>query len=284
MATLNVLVVGATGLQGGAAAHALVQAGHSVRAMTRNLAHPAAEALRLRGARLAWTDLDDERRVSEAVAGMDAVVAVAAEVCQGQRLVTVAQRAGVGHFVYLSLPGAQTVTHAPLLDSRHEIERYLQASHLPFTIVSPGFLMENLLAPPWLDGLRRGELLLPMPAGRKLPQVAAADLGRFVRVVVEQRQRFLGRRVDIASDALTPIEMAASLARITGRPLRHVEPADEQFAPASPVAAAVCAWLGEHDTTADVGWLRSEFSEVNWHTLDGWAKRQDWAPLDPAPA
>src|SRR5688500_8384804 len=36
---LDVLVVGATGQQGGAVARALLQGGHHVRALTRNLAH-----------------------------------------------------------------------------------------------------------------------------------------------------------------------------------------------------------------------------------------------------
>lgn len=288
MSKLEVLVVGATGTQGGAVAMALLRAGHRVRAMTRNLAHPAADVLRMRGARLAWSDLEDERAVREAMKGVDAVFAVTtarvagteAETRQGLRLVELATSAGVGHFVYSSAVGSVALTGVPHFDSKHEVERFLQAAPVPHTIVSPTFLMDNLLGDPWVGRLRDGSLSLPLAPNRKLQQLALADLAAFVRLVLEQPERFAGRRLTIAADALTPIEMAATLARVAGRPVQHAIPVREAFRARNPAAAAMFEWLDRNQGVADVAALRREFPQVNWHTLDGWARRQDWGQLD----
>ena len=70
---LKVLVTGATGHQGGSVARQLVQKGHRVRALTRNLASPAAQALAGLGVELAQGNLEDRASVDHALAGMDAM-------------------------------------------------------------------------------------------------------------------------------------------------------------------------------------------------------------------
>jgi uncharacterized protein YbjT (DUF2867 family) len=288
---LEVLVVGATGRQGNAVARALLRGGHNVRALTRNLADPAADALRLRGARLAWANLDDERRISEVMAGVDAVFAMttpydagtAAETRHGLQLADLAKRNGVGHFLYSSSVGSAQRTGVPTFDSKHEVEQYLKAAGLPFTVLSPAFFMENLLTPRWLSFLQRGELPLPLPGGQKLQQIAVADIGRFARVVLEHPETFLGRRVSIASDELTPIEMAATLARVSGQAIRHARPDPALLRERSANTAAMYEWLDRNGAASDVVALRRTWPEVNWHTLDGWASRQDWSVLNPAP-
>jgi uncharacterized protein YbjT (DUF2867 family) len=231
--------------------------------------------------------------LGEAVSGMDAVFAVTTprdhgpgvESQHGLRLAELAQAHGVAHFVYSSLPGAAAPSGVPDFDAKHEIERILQALQIPHTVVVPGFFMENLLSPAWLRFLRQGELPLPLAHGRKLQQIAVADVGRFVRVVMEQRDRFLDQRVAIASDELSPIEMAATLARIVGQRMQHVAPDAARLRELGPTTADTFAWLDRNGGAADVAALRQDFPEVNWHTLDGWAKRQDWSVLDsPDPA
>jgi uncharacterized protein YbjT (DUF2867 family) len=280
---LDVLVVGSTGRQGTAVINALLQGAHDVRALTRTLNNPAADTFRLRGARLAWADINEPDQLFDVASGATAIFAITTsrdhgpevETQHGLTLVELARQLDVQHFVYSSTAPAAELTGNATWDSKHEIERYLRASGVPFTIVCPAFFMETLLAGAQLDGLRRGDLVLPMPSNRKLQQIACADLGRFVRVVFENRSAFLGKRISIASDELTPIAMAATLARISGRRIRHVNAGegDENS------AAALCTWLGENDGGADVNGLRVSWPQVNWHTLDGWAKRQDWSTL-----
>jgi len=285
---LDVLVVGATGQQGGAVARALLQGGHHVRALTRNLAHPNADALRLRGARLAWANLNDELRMADAMQGVDAMFVVtspreqgaAGETRHGLMLAELARRLEVPHVVYSSAPPAAEWTGIAEFDGKHEVEQYLRAAIVPHTVVCPGFFMENLLTGRWLEHLRRGELSLPLSPARKLQQIAKADVGRFVRAVLERRDEFLGRRMCIASDELTPIEMAATLARIVGQRIQHVPPDPVSLHAQDPSLTGWFDWLDANGGGADVVALRRDFPEINWHTLDGWAKRQDWSVLN----
>jgi uncharacterized protein YbjT (DUF2867 family) len=281
VAKLHVLVIGSTGLQGGAVVRTLLRAGHNVRAHVRSLAHPEAELLRLRGARLAWVDPDDEARIRDAMDGVDAVFAAttasdggpAAEARRGLLLVEAARSVGVPHFVLSSIMAPGHSTGDPLQESMLEVQRYLGTVGLPHTVIRAGFFMENLLSAWFGAALRDGRLPLPVPGGRKLQQLALQDLARFARLVMERRSEFINRSICVASDELTPLEMAATLARILGRTVQHVATANPpQHASLSPLYEL----LERQGGCADVASLRRDYPEVNWHTLDGWAKRQTW--------
>lgn len=278
MAKLDVLVVGSTGRQGSAVTRALLQTGHRVRALTRSLANPMADTLRQRGARLAWADLDDRPRIEEAAAGTDAIFAVttsspadqATELRHGRMLAEIAGSAGM-HMVYSSFPASAGGLELPQMATKAAIEAHMRECGVAYTLVCPAFFMDDLLRDPWLAGLQAGRLPLPLEEGSKLQQTARVDLGRFVRLVMERRDEFLGRRVCIASDEMTPVEMAASLARVIGHAVLH----DASGADAADVPALDRAVIA-NGGCADVAALRHDFPEVNWHTLDGWARRQDW--------
>jgi uncharacterized protein YbjT (DUF2867 family) len=278
MAKLDVLVVGATGRQGSAVTRALLQGGHRVRALTRSLANPLADKLRQRGARLAWADLDDRSRVDEAAAGAAAIFAVttsaaddqATELRHGRMLVEIAAAADA-HLVYSTFAEPPPGVRLPQLATKAAIEAYMRERGGPYTLVYPAFFMDDLLREPWLGGIHAGRLALPLPEGRKLQQTARIDFARFVRLIIERRHQFLGQRVCIASDELTPVEMAASLARVLGHAVQH--DATGRGTAELSVLDLVAITNGG---CADVPALRHEFPEVNWHTLDGWARRQDW--------
>jgi hypothetical protein len=69
--------------------------------------------------------------------------------------------------------------------------------------VAPVYFMENLLALWMLPELGEGRLPMALPATRPLQQVALADIAAFTALVLETREEFAGRRVDIALDELT---------------------------------------------------------------------------------
>ena len=71
-----VAVVGATGQQGGATARALLEAGANVRALVRDPAKPAAQALVAAGAQLAIADLQDPETLRAAFDGVSRVFAM----------------------------------------------------------------------------------------------------------------------------------------------------------------------------------------------------------------
>ena len=69
--------------------------------------------------------------------------------------------------------------------------------------MAPIYFMENVLAPWNLPELREGRLPIALPATRPLQQVALSDMAAFTALVLENREGFVGRRVDIASDELS---------------------------------------------------------------------------------
>ena len=68
-----VLVIGATGKQGGAVANLLLERGHDVTAYVRSPQSPAARALSANGARLAAGDLADADALGRAAADAEAI-------------------------------------------------------------------------------------------------------------------------------------------------------------------------------------------------------------------
>ncbi len=99
-------------------------------------------------------------------------------------------------------------------------------------------------------------------------------------MVLEDREGFEDRRVDIASDELTGDEVAGVLSRVTGREIRYVELQLEQVRQAiGEDGALMFEWFDRVGYSADVGSLRREHPEVGWHTFEEWAKQQVWSAL-----
>lgn len=274
LAAAPVAVLGATGAQGGAVADALQARGARVRAVVRNPDSSRARALVAGGVEVVVADLADESALTAAFAGAAGVFAVTTpfeegphvEVEQGLHVLAAAERAGVGHLVYSSVASADKSSGVPHFDSKAAIEQALAATTVPHTIVGPTFFFDNLLGA--ISELGSGVLELALPVDLPLQQLDRRDLGNFVAQVFDERERFLGRRIDIASDAITPRQMAAALQRASGRPVRAVsfDPADIE----SPDMRAMYTFLTDRGYAVDTTWLHREFSGVGWHRYDDW--------------
>src|ERR1700737_3260600 len=114
-ADTTVLVTGATGRQGGAVVRHLLPKGWRLRALTRNPSSHAAQELARNGVEVVQGDLDDPSSLDRALRGVYGVYSVQdfwtvgakREVQQGKNLADVAKKAGVQHFVYSSVGGAE---------------------------------------------------------------------------------------------------------------------------------------------------------------------------------
>lgn len=152
-----ILVVGATGQQGGATARQLLQRGCSVRALVRDSSTPLAEALQEDGAELAVGNLDDAASLRMAMTGAHGVFlvltavtdgrvtpeGVAAEERRGKAIADLVQEIGVRHFVYSSVRGADKYSGVSHVDNKGRIEKYIRLLELPATILRPVFFMDN---------------------------------------------------------------------------------------------------------------------------------------------
>ena len=285
---LSVLVSGATGQQGGALARVLLDKGHRVRAFVRRPDSQEAKELERLGAELAEGDFEEPSTIEQAARGMDAVYVVAtpfeagmeAETRHGIAAADAAKTAGVGHLVYSSVGGADQDTGIPHFDSKRKVEKHIEGLGLPYTIVAPVYFMDNLLAPWTLPQLKEGSLPMALPSSRPLQQTALSDIATFTGVVLENREEFEGRRVDIAPDELAGEEVAQVLTRVTGREIHYVELPLEQVRQAmGEDGARMFEWFDQVGYSADIATLRQEHPEVGWHTFEEWAKEQEWSAL-----
>ena len=283
-----VLVSGATGKQGGACVEALLTHEHQVRALTRNSASPAAKRLLEQGVEIAVGDFTDRDSLVRAVRGVDAVYAMSTpyeqgaekEIAQGITITDAAKAAGVAHLIYSSVASANRATGVSHFDGKYEVEKHVQASGVPYTIVASVFFMENLLEPWTLPNLRQGKLAMALPASRSLQQIATADIGAFVATVIERENTVFGRRFDIAGDQLTGEEAAAILSKVTGRDIHYEGFPPEVLRAQSEDMARMFEWFDTTGYAADIENLRRDFPGVKWHTFEDWARKQDWSVLD----
>jgi uncharacterized protein YbjT (DUF2867 family) len=281
----SVLVTGATGQQGGALARQLLYQGYRVIALTRSAETPAAQALETLGVELAVGDLEDPASLEAAARRADTLFAMATpfeagldgEVRQGMNLVDAARRAGVRHFVYSSVAGADKLTGIPHFDSKHEVEHYLRRSNLPYTIVGPAFFMENFSGPMFREALESGVLSMALSPMRGLELVAVEDLARFFVRVISSPEDFFGERIDVASDEVTGQQAADLLSYVSGHRLHYQQLPLSLVQEQSEDLALMYDWFERVGYHADILTLRHEYPEVGWHTFEEWARNRDWS-------
>ena len=284
---LNVLVTGATGKQGGHLVLELLARGHSVRGLTRKPESPAAAALAERGVTIVPGDFEDRGSLERAARGVDAIFAMATpyesgtktETREGMNIVRAASSAGVRHLVYSSVAGADRATGIPHFDSKFEVEKEIRRSGVPFTIVAPVFFMENFLADWLAAGIAQGTIAIPVPATRRLQQIAVADIARFTALVIERRESFLGKRIDIASDELTLTTAAALISEASGRPVEYTALPVDAVRKQSEDLARMYEWFDRVGYDADIVGLRVAYPDVDWHRFSVWARERDWSAI-----
>ncbi|HLL54240.1 MAG TPA: NmrA/HSCARG family protein [Myxococcaceae bacterium] len=282
--SLSVLVTGATGKQGGAVARQLLKKGHTVRGLTRKLDSPAAQALAKDGVELVQGSFEDKGSLVKAARGVDTVFAMStpfeagpeAETRQGVTLADAAKEAGVGHFVFTSVAGADQKTGIPHFDSKYRVEEHIKAIGLPHTIVAPVYFMENLQSPFGGLDLNAGRLASPLTPGRALQQIAVDDVGAFSVAVIDRRESMFGKRFDIASDELSGNQLVEIVSRVTGKKLSYVQLPREVIAKMGEDFARMFDWFESHGYSADLAGLRRDFPEVRWHRFEEWARAQRW--------
>jgi uncharacterized protein YbjT (DUF2867 family) len=243
-----IAVLGATGAQGGGLVRAILAdraRSFAVRAITRRPDGAAARALAALGVEVAVADLDDAASLDHALRGAYGVFAVTnywehhspeRELRQAANIARAAARSGARHVVWSTLEDTrqQVPLHdvrmptlmqrykVPHLDAKGDADAFFR--ELPTTFLRTSFYWDNLIH--FGMGPRRGadgvlDFVLPM-GERRLPGIAAADIGACALGIFQGSGQFIGGIVGIAGEHLTGAEMAAGLARALGEPVRHV--------------------------------------------------------------
>jgi uncharacterized protein YbjT (DUF2867 family) len=281
---LTVVVIGATGKQGGAVARGLLERGHKVRAITRDPTSSQAKLLANAGAALVEASIEDTTAITKALEGATSLFAVTvpsgntdAETRHGIAAVEAAKAAGV-HLVFTSVGSANRQTGVPHFDSKYEVEKHIAKVGVRATILAPVAFMENLYFVK--EQLAKGIYAAALPPTRALAQVAVADIGEVAVRVLENAGRFTGKRFDLASDELTGNDAMAILSRVTGRSFTYFQvPLDVVRQRMGEDAVKMYQWFDHVGFTVDRAELRREFPEVVFHDFESWAKTQDWSAL-----
>ncbi|MGP4089933.1 NmrA family NAD(P)-binding protein [Streptomyces sp. KR55] len=275
--TLQVAVLGATGGQGSAVVRALRRAGYRVRAVVRDPHSPRARALAAGRVDVTAGNLADASSLAAAFAGMDAAFAVTtpfeegpqAEVQQGRAIVQAAVESQLPHLVLASVASADQSTGIPHFESKHQIEELLVREGPPATVVAPTYFFDNLLGD--LQTVASGLLELPLPPERPLQQLARDDLGALVAAVIADRPGHLGRRIEVASDDPTPLQMATTLEQLFGRPVQAVEVPLSLVRESNADMGAMWSYLQGPGYRVDIPALHRSYPDIPWTTFADWA-------------
>ncbi|MDF2962154.1 MAG: NmrA/HSCARG family protein [Paenibacillus sp.] len=259
----TILVLGATGQQGGAVAEHLLRDGWCVRAFTRDMSGNRAQELAVKGIELYQGDMGDRSALAEAMKGVYGVfsvqpvewdlTAVDEEIRMGTNVADVAKQAEVQHFVYSSASGAEAQSHFRAV-AKWEVEKHIHAIGLPATILRPTFFMENYVSP--FSSIRNGTYAEAIAWNIPVNLIAVDDIGAFVKLSFRNPEQFIGKTIELASDSLTPPEIAAAVSHATGQPIVYTSIPTETLRGQNEILARIYEWLNGGGHVVDLPSLR----------------------------
>lgn len=215
-----IAVVGVIGAQGGGLARAILAdpaRSFTVRAITRRADAAAARTLAALGAQVVAADLDDGASLERALQG---AYGVFGDLEHAKHVARAARRAAVRHVIWSTLED----TRKDVSQSDFDGAADALFRDLPTTVLRSSFLWDSLI--PLGMGLRRaadGGLDFVLPMGtRRLPGIAAADIGPCALGIFQRCGQFIGHTVGIAGEHLDGTQMATALSGAIGEPVRYV--------------------------------------------------------------
>lgn len=244
-----ITVFGATGAQGGGLARAILEdpdRRFAVRAVSRKPDSDAALALARAGAEVVVADLDDASSVQRALDGAYGAFfmtnfwehfSAERELAQAHVMAAAAAQAGIRHAIWSTLedsreqlpadgirmPVLQGKYNIPHFDAKGEANRFFARQRVPTTYLYTSGYWENLIH--FGMGPKRradGTLALAFPTGeKKIPWIAAEDIGRSAFGVFLRGDSQIGRHVGIAGDHLTGAELATHLGSALGQRVEY---------------------------------------------------------------
>jgi uncharacterized protein YbjT (DUF2867 family) len=244
-----IAVIGATGAQGGGLVRAILadrNGAFTPRAITRKAGSENALALASAGAEVVAADSDDRGSLERAFAGAQGAFCVTnfwehfspeRELAQAANLARAAVAAGLAHVIWSTLedtrqwvplddprmPTLMGKYKVPHFDAKGEADGLFRAAGAPTTFLLTAFYWDNLIH--FGSGPRRGPdgtLALTFPMDdKKLPGIAVEDIGKAAYGIFKRGPELIGQTIGIAGEHLTGAQMAASLTRALGQPVRY---------------------------------------------------------------
>lgn len=214
-----ILVTGVTGNIGFYAAKHLVERGAKVKGATTNPDRGKDE-------RIEYVRFDflKEETFADALAGVDSVFLIRPPMLNDAKqlypFIDAAKSSGVRHIVFVSLLGVEKNPFPP----HYRIEKYIQASGIPYTFLRPSFFMQNLNTTHQYDIKENGDIFLPA-GDAKVSFIDTRDIGEAGAIVLLDPESHKNRSYTLTgSEAVTYAEVASAMTRILNKPVRYSSP------------------------------------------------------------
>jgi uncharacterized protein YbjT (DUF2867 family) len=244
----TIAIAGATGAQGGGLARAILSdpsGGFAVCALTRNVNSEKAKELAGLGAEVVTADVEDLESVKKAFKGAYGAYCVTffwehfspeKEFKQASNMAHAAKHAGLQHVIWSTfedtrkwvplsdnrMPTLMGKYKVPHFDAKAEADHVFTQLGVPVTFLLTSFYWDNLIY--FGMGPRKGpdgKLAITFPMGdRKLPGIAAEDIGKCAYGIFKKCREFIGKTVGIAGEHPTGAQMAAALTKALGQEVR----------------------------------------------------------------
>lgn len=292
--TPPILVVGASGLLGGAVARKLIARGAPVRGLTRDPAR--LQDLAARGAEVARGDLLAPDTLARACDGVQQVFSTAnsfmgrgrssptrVDVPGYRNLLEACRRAGVARLVHTSAHGLSADSPVDFFRVKAAIDELIRASGLPWVLLRPSAFLD-VWAGMLLADARAGRPVRLFGDGRRVANlIAVDDVAEFAVRVLEQ-PGIAGEAIDLGGPStLSQADLTGLVERALGREVRrrHVPlPALRAGAvllrPINELAArfmALGAWSAGGDRRLDHWTVAAERFGVQPMTADAFLER-----------
>ncbi|TDJ46969.1 MAG: SDR family oxidoreductase [Gammaproteobacteria bacterium] len=217
-----ILLTGATGKTGGAAADALIEMGVPFRALVRDAEKAA--ALKEAGVDLIVGDAADPEAVRKAMEGVDRVALILPNSQEQEALemqfVDIATAAGVKHLVKLSSLEALPEATSPIPALHWRVEEHIRASGLDWTMIRPNFFMDNLLGYGF-SIKNEGSFALPMGDGVTV-MMDCKDIGLAIATVLAGAGH-AGRSYNLSGPELLSFhDVASQFGEVLGKPIEYL--------------------------------------------------------------
>jgi uncharacterized protein YbjT (DUF2867 family) len=244
-----IAVVGATGAQGGGLVRAILSdasGGFTARALTRDVNSDKAKELAKLGAEVVAADVDAVESLKMAFKGAYGAFCVTffwehfspeKEIAEARAMAEAAKHAGIQHVIWSTLedtrqwvplsdsrmPTLMGKYKVPHFDGKGEANKVFTELGLSTTFLLTSFYWENLIY--FGMGPKKGpdgKLAFTLPMGdKKLPGIAAEDIGKCAYGIFKTGREYIGKTVGIAGEHLTGAQMAAALTKALNQEVRY---------------------------------------------------------------
>jgi len=252
----KVLVTGATGNIGSALVPALRSAGVDVRAFVRDesKAQPLADA----GAEIVVGDMDKPETMERAVEGVDKIYLLTwngpTQAQQAKNLLEVAQRGAKPHLVRHGAWGSEK---SRIIKHHDEIDKAIESSNLPWTVLKPTFYMQNtMMAAKTIAS--DGVIYWDMKDG-KLAMIDARDIVDAAVAVLTGSGHEGKSYILTGPEPISFSDVAATFSRVLGKEVKYVSVPGEA-ALQSMVGMGIPEWIAKGFTELSEG-FREGFAD-----------------------